>query len=150
LPTHAEKRVVPYTPEQMFDLVAGIERYPEFLPWCMAARIKSRETVPGTDQSVVIADLVIGFKMIRERYTSKVTMERPGRIDVVYLEGPLKHLTNHWRFEPLPAGGTLVDFYVDFEFRSKLLQTIIGALFHEALRRMVSAFDARAKQLYGK
>ncbi len=150
MPTHAEKRVVPYTPEQMFDLVAGIERYPEFLPWCMAARIKSRETVPGTEQTVVIADLVIGFKMIRERYTSKVTMERPGRIDVVYQEGPLKHLTNHWRFEPSPDGGTLVDFYVDFEFRSKLLQTIIGALFHEALRRMVSAFDARAKQLYDK
>lgn len=143
MPTHAEKRVVPYTPEQMFDLVAGIERYPEFLPWCLAARVRSREG------NTVVADLVIGFKMIRERYTSRVTLERPRRIDVEYLEGPLKRLTNHWVFEPHEGGGSRVDFFVDFEFRSRVLQALIGKLFYEALRRLVSAFEARARKLYG-
>ena len=126
----------------MFDLVAGIERYPEFLPWCLAARIRSREG------QTVVADLVIGFKMIRERYTSRVTLDRPGRIDVEYLEGPLKRLTNHWVFEPYD-GGTKVDFFVDFEFRSRVLQALIGTLFYEALRRLVVAFETRARKLYG-
>lgn len=143
MPTHAEKRVVPYTPEQMFDLVARIDRYPEFLPWCVAARIRSRE---GNE---LVADLVIGFKMFRERYTSRVALERPRRIHVSYLEGPLKHLTNHWVFEPHASGGTEIDFYVDFEFHSKVLQTLIGALFHEAMRRIVAAFEERARRLYG-
>jgi coenzyme Q-binding protein COQ10 len=143
VPTHAEKRVVPYTPEQMFDLVAGIERYPEFLPWCLAARVRSREG------NTIVADLVIGFKMIRERYTSKVVLDRPRVIDVEYLEGPLKYLNNHWRFMPHESGGTLVDFKVDFEFKSRILQSLIGVLFHEALRRLVAAFEERAKRLYG-
>lgn len=143
MPTHAERRVVPYTPEQMFDLVAQIDRYPEFLPWCVAARVRSRR---GNE---LVADLVIGFKMFRERYTSRVTLERPRRIHVSYLEGPLKHLTNHWVFEPHPSGGTDIDFYVDFEFHSKVLQTLIGTLFHEAMRRIVAAFEQRAQRLYG-
>jgi coenzyme Q-binding protein COQ10 len=143
VPTHAEKRVVPYTPEQMFDLVAGIERYPEFLPWCLASRVRSREG------DTIVADLVIGFKMIRERYTSRVILDRPERIHVEYLEGPLKRLTNHWLFLPHPSGGTEVDFYVDFEFKSRILQSLIGVLFHEALRRLVAAFEERAKRLYG-
>lgn len=148
MPTHAEKRLLPYAPEQLFDLVAQVERYPEFLPWCLASRIRRRE------ESLLVADLVIGFKMIRERFTSHVTLDRPHRIDVRYADGPFKHLNNHWIFEPvgpcpeLPAGGTLIDFYVDFEFRSKLLQSLIGMLFHEATRRMVSAFEGRARQLY--
>ena len=144
MPTHAEKRVLPYTPEQLFDLVAQIERYPEFLPWCVAARVRSRT------ENVVVADLVIGFKMVRERYTSRVTLERPRRIDVAYLEGPLKHMNNHWVFNPHPSGGTEIDFFVDFEFHSKVLQALIGALFHEALRRLVAAFETRARQLYGE
>jgi coenzyme Q-binding protein COQ10 len=143
MPTHAEKRVVPYTPEQMFDLVAQIDRYPEFLPWCVAARIRSRQ---GNE---LVADLVIGFKMFRERYTSRVALERSQRIHVSYIEGPLKHLTNHWVFEPHPSGGTEIDFYVDFEFHSKVLQTLIGSLFHEAMRRIVAAFEQRAQRLYG-
>lgn len=142
MPTHAEKRVLPYTPEQMFELVARVERYPEFLPWCVAARIRSR------DENVIVADLVIGFKMVRERFTSRVTLERPRRIHVSYLEGPLKHLNNHWVFNPHPQGCE-IDFFVDFEFHSKMLQALIGALFHEALRRLVVAFEARARQLYG-
>jgi coenzyme Q-binding protein COQ10 len=141
MPTHAEQRVLPYTPEQMFELVADVARYPEFLPWCVASRIRSR------DGDVFFADLVIGFKMVRERFTSKVTLARPGRIDVTYTEGPFKHLNNHWIFKP-HAEGTEIDFYVDFEFRSKMLQTLIGALFNEAVKLMVGAFEKRARQLY--
>jgi coenzyme Q-binding protein COQ10 len=143
MPTHAEKRVLPYTPEQLFDLVAEVERYPEFLPWCLAARIRSREG------NTITADLLIGFRMFRERFTSKVVLDRPRRIDVSYAEGPFKYLNNHWIFEPMPGGGTCIDFYVDFEFRSALLQKLIGLLFNEAVRRMVAAFEGRAKQLYG-
>jgi len=144
MPTHAEKRVLTYRPDQLFDLVADIERYPEFLPWCVGARIRSRE------DNVIVADLVIGFKMIRERFTSRVRLDRPGmRIDVAYTDGPFRYLDNHWLFEPLPEGRCRIDFYVDFEFRSLVLQKIIGVLFNEAVRRMVAAFESRAKQLYG-
>ena len=156
MPTHAEKRFLPYKPEQLFELVASVDRYPEFLPWCVAARIRSRESLPGSPpRMLIVADLVIGFRMIRERFTSRVTLTRPQRIDVSYAEGPFRYLNNHWVFEPVapdpdhPAGGTMIDFYVDFEFHSKLLQSLIGALFNEAVRRMVAAFEARAKQLYG-
>ena len=142
MPTYAEKKILPYRPEQLFDLVADIERYPEFLPWCVAARIRRRT---GNE---VLADLVIGFKMVRERFTSRVVLSAPDRIDVEYTEGPFRYLNNHWIFSP--AGeGCLIDFYVDFEFRSKLLQTIIGALFGEAVHRMVAAFENRARTLYG-
>ena len=143
MPTHAEKRVLPYTPSQMYDLVADIEKYPEFLPWCLAARIRKR------DGNVVYADLIIGFKMIRERFTSRVTLSPPDRIDVSYTEGPFSYLNNHWIFITTEDGGCLIDFYVDFEFRSKMLQKIIGVLFNEAVRRMVAAFESRADQLYG-
>jgi coenzyme Q-binding protein COQ10 len=144
MPTHAEQRVLPYRPDQLFDLIADIERYPEFLPWCVAARIRSRK------EHEVVADLVIGFKMIRERFTSRVKLDRPNhRIDVTYAEGPFKYLNNHWVFEELPDGTTRIDFFVDFEFRSAMLQKIIGVLFNEAVRRMVAAFEARAKALYG-
>jgi coenzyme Q-binding protein COQ10 len=142
MPTHAEKRVLPYKPEQMYDLVADIEKYPEFLPWCLAARIRKREG------NVVYADLIIGFKMIRERFTSRVTLSPPDRIDVSYTEGPFSYLNNHWIFLPTDDG-CLIDFYVDFEFRSKMLQKIIGVLFNEAVRRMVTAFETRARELYG-
>lgn len=144
MPTHAEKRELPYRAEQLFDLVADIERYPEFLPWCAAARIRSREA------DLVVADLVIGFKMIRERFTSRVKLDRPNRrIDVAYTEGPFRYLNNHWVFEPLQDGWCRIDFYVDFEFRSLMLQKIIGVLFNEAVRRMVHAFESRARKLYG-
>jgi coenzyme Q-binding protein COQ10 len=143
MPTHAEKRALPYTREQLFDLVADIERYPEFLPWCLAARIRKREA------DTITADLLIGFRMVRERFTSKVVLKRPDVIDVSYAEGPFKYLNNHWRFLLMQDGRTCIDFYVDFEFRSALLQKLIGLLFNEAVRRMVTAFEARAKQLYG-
>ena len=142
MPTHAEKRFLPYTPEQMFDLVVDIERYPEFLPWCTGARIRTREG------DVIHADLVIGYKMFRERFSSKVLLDRPLRVDVAYSNGPFKYLANHWLFEPA-EGGCIIDFYVDFEFRSRLMRKMIGVLFNEAVRRMVAAFETRAKALYG-
>ena len=142
MPTHAEKKFLPYTADQMFRLVADIERYPEFLPWCIGARIRKRV------DNVVYADLMIGFKMVRERFTSKVVLSPPGRVDVTYAEGPFQYLSNHWIFEPAP-GGCSIDFFVDFEFKSKVLQKIITALFSEAVRRMVSAFETRAQALYG-
>jgi coenzyme Q-binding protein COQ10 len=156
MPTHAEKRFLPYRPEQLFELVASVERYPEFLPWCIAARIRSREPINGSpDRTMITADLVIGFRMIRERFTSRVSLSPPDRIDVNYSEGPFRYLNNHWIFEPVepsathPSGGTMLDFYVDFEFHSKLLQSLMAMLFNEAVKRMVHAFETRAKQLYG-
>jgi len=134
--------MLPYTPEQMYALVADIERYPEFLPWCVAARIRERRA------DFVSADLVIGFKMFRERFTSNVNLDPPGRIDVTYAEGPFRYLNNHWSFERAP-GGCRIDFFVDFEFKSRLLQRMIEVLFGEAVRRMVTAFEGRARQLYG-
>jgi coenzyme Q-binding protein COQ10 len=142
MPTHTEERVLPYTPEQLFALVADIERYPEFLPWCVAARIRERRA------GFVSADLVIGFKMFRERFTSNVTLNPPDRIDVAYTEGPFRYLNNRWQFERMP-GGCRIHFFVDFEFKSRLLQKAIELLFSEAVRRMVAAFEGRARQLYG-
>ena len=143
MPTHKEKRVLPYTPEQLYGLVIDIERYPEFLPWCLGARIRTRQ------DDLIVADLIIGFKMFRERFTSRVAPDAEAqRIDVTYAEGPFKYLENHWIFEDHPEG-CLIDFYVDFEFRSKLLQKVIETLFHEAVRRMVAAFETRARHLYG-
>jgi coenzyme Q-binding protein COQ10 len=157
MPTHAEKRFLPYRPEQLFELVASVDRYPEFLPWCIAARIRSREPLPDDPaRTLITADLVIGFRMIRERFTSRVTLQPPRRIDVNYSEGPFRYLNNHWIFEPVapsaehPTGGTMLDFYVDFEFKSKLLQSVMAMLFNEAVRRMVAAFEGRARQLYGQ
>ena len=143
MPTHAERRRLPYRAEQLFDLVADVERYPEFLPWCLGARIRERSN------NTITADLLIGFKMVRERFTSRVILEPPGVIDVSYAEGPFRYLTNHWSFEPQPDGGCIIDFYVDFEFRSRMLQKIIEVLFNEAVKRMVSAFETRARKLYG-
>ena len=144
MPTHAERRVLPYSPKQLYDLVAGVEFYPEFLPWCKAARI--RERTPG----LLVADLVIGFKVFRERFTSRVSLDpEGGRIDVTYAEGPFKFLKNHWVFLDHPEGCE-IDFYVDFEFRSKILQAAMEALFHQAVKRMVGAFEQRARALYGE
>jgi coenzyme Q-binding protein COQ10 len=142
MPTHAEQRFLRYEPAEMFALVADVERYPEFLPWCVGARVLKREG------PVIHADLVIGFRMIRERFTSRVTLSAPERIDVAYLDGPFRYLDNHWLFIP-KDGGCLIDFYVDFEFRSRVLRAIMEPLFKEAVRRMVAAFETRARALYG-
>ena len=143
MPTHGEKRVLPYTEEQLFDIVADVRRYPEFLPWCVGARIVSRT------ENELIADLTIGFKMFRETFRSQVTLERPHHVHVRYLTGPFRYLNNHWRFAPV-ASGTELDFFVDFEFKSRLLQAVIGTVFNEAVRLMVRAFERRAMVLYGR
>jgi len=128
----------------MFDLVADVERYPEFLPWCVATRITKREG------NVFYADVVIGYKMVREKFGSRVTALRPDHIHVEYLNGPMKYLSNHWRFIREPDGTCLVDFFVNFEFRNKFFQNLIGVFFNEAVNRLVAAFEARAQELYSK
>lgn len=148
MPTHAERRTLPYSPQQMFDLVAGVELYPEFLPWCIASRITKREG------NVFYADLVIGYKMVRERFSSRVTLDRPsnnssGQLRVEYMKGPMRHLNNIWTFEANPDGSCTIDFFVDFEFKNPVLQKLITVFFHEAVKRMVGAFETRAVQLYG-
>jgi coenzyme Q-binding protein COQ10 len=145
MPKHAEKKRLPHTPEQMFALVSDVEKYPDFLPWCVATRIKKRED----SGAILIADMVIGFKMVREKFTSRVTLSAPAQIDVSYFDGPFKYLENRWMFEPHEDGGCIVDFYVDFEFRSIILEKLMGAVFGEGVRRMVSAFETRADELYG-
>ena len=144
MPTHAEKRVLPHSPEQMFGLVIDIERYPEFLPWCMATRVRERDGDNST------SDMIIGFKVFREKFTTQVTASRPDRIDVSYSKGPFRYLNNHWLFEPHGDGECLIDFYIDFEFRSKFFQKAIGGVFNEAVQHMISAFEKRADDLYGK
>lgn len=143
MPTHAERRRLPYTPEQLFDLVAAVDKYPLFLPWCLACRVTKR------DGHVFYADLIIGYKMVREQFTSKVTALRPDHIHVEYLSGPMKYLSNHWRFLPEADGGCTIDFYVDFEFRNKMFQNLMGVFFDKAVSKMVEAFEERAKKLYG-
>lgn len=146
MPRHAESRVLPYTPGQMFDLVADVARYPEFLPWCAAARI--RRTEPRGDHNVVDADLVISFKVFRESFLSRVTLwPEAMRIDTEYLEGPFRYLRSQWTFAEAPEG-VRVDFWVDFEFRNRILQSVIGLVFNEAMHRIVRAFEDRARQLY--
>lgn len=148
MPTHAERRSMPYTPEQMFDLVARVDQYPKFLPWCIATRITKREQ--GADGSdIVYADLIIGYKMVRESFSSRVTMNPHNTIHVEYMKGPMRHLNNQWRFERNPDGSCTIHFFVDFEFKNPVLQKLITVFFHEAVKRMVGAFETRAQQLYG-
>ncbi|MCW8834792.1 MAG: type II toxin-antitoxin system RatA family toxin [Rhodospirillales bacterium] len=144
MPTHAEKRRVPHTPEQMFDLAADVERYPEFLPWCVATRIRKREG------NTINADMVIGFKMVREKFTTEAVFDKPRRIDVAYKNGPFKYLKSHWIFEDSGDGGCNVDFFIDFEFRSPFFRRLLEAVFTEASQRLVSAFEKRAGELYAR
>ncbi|MGC6518013.1 MAG: type II toxin-antitoxin system RatA family toxin [Candidatus Puniceispirillaceae bacterium] len=140
---HAEKRILRHQPEQLYALVADVAKYPEFLPWCLAARIRSK------DEQALVADLIIGFQMFKERFTSHVRLDEDAKeIHVEYAEGPFKYLTNRWRFLPHEQGCE-IDFYVDFEFNSRILQTVIESLFTEAVKKMVGAFETRADALYG-
>jgi len=141
---HTEQRVMPFRPKQLFDLVADVKRYPEFLPWCVGARIRSSR------EELIVADLMIGYKLVRERFTSRVSLDRPAsRIDAKYADGPFKYLDSYWIFRP-HEGGCEVEFHVDFEFRNAVLQKIIATLFNEAVKRMVAAFETRAHALYGE
>ena len=147
MPTHAETRILPYSAQQMYDLVGDVANYPKFLPWTAAARIKSIED--RGDHSVMDADLVISFKVFRERFTSRVVLwpERK-HIDTEYLDGPFKYMKSNWSFADV-EGGCEVSFFVDFEFRNAILQKIIGVVFNEAMQRVVNAFEKRAQALYG-
>ena len=132
----------------MYALVADVAKYPEFLPWCSAARIRSRKD--KSDHEVMEADLVISFKVFRERFGSRVTLwPEKRRIDTEYLDGPFKYLRSYWIFHDA-EGGCEVEFFVDFEFRNAILQKIIGVVFTEAMHRIVRAFEARAAALYGQ
>ena len=147
MPTHSETRQLPYSAQQMYDLVADVGRYPEFLPWTAAARIRSDED--RGDHRVMDADLVISFKVFRERFTSRVVLW-PGakKIDTEYLDGPFKYMKSNWHFED-NLEGCQVHFFVDFEFKNMILQKVIGVVFNEAMQRIVRAFENRAKELYG-
>lgn len=141
MPTHAEQKYLAYTPEQLFDLVADVESYSEFLPWCVACRKTAEEG------DAIEADLIIGYKMIREKFKSCVILDRPSHIRVDYLDGPLKTLSNDWKFIP-DGDGCIIDFYVDFEFKNPMLQGLITMFFEKAVTHMVSAFEKRAEELY--
>ncbi|MFZ5963779.1 type II toxin-antitoxin system RatA family toxin [Thalassococcus sp. BH17M4-6] len=147
MPTHSETRTLPYTAQQMYDLVADVGSYPEFLPWCAAARVRS--VTPEGDAEVMLADLVISFKVFRERFGSRVTLWPDDmKIDTEYLDGPFRYLKSNWAFRDV-EGGCEVSFFVDFEFKNVVLQRIIGLVFNEAMQRIVRAFERRAAQLYG-
>ncbi|PCJ07573.1 MAG: ubiquinone-binding protein [Rhodobacteraceae bacterium] len=147
MPSHAETRHLPFSAQQMYDLVAEVEHYPKFLPWCAAARI--RETTHLNDTVILEADLVISFKVFREKFGSRVILY-PGerKIETEYLDGPFRYMKSSWSFAEA-EGGCEISFFVDFEFKNALLQGIIGVVFNEAMHRIVRAFERRAAELYG-
>ena len=134
MPSHREKRILPYTSEQLFDLVLDIEKYPEFLPWCLASRVNTR------DKSHLSADVIVGYKVFRERFSS---------IEVEYLQGPMSTLQNKWVFKDV-RDGCQVDFYIDFSLKTKIFETLVDQFFHLALAKMINAFEARAQVLYAE
>jgi coenzyme Q-binding protein COQ10 len=144
MPKHSEKRTLPYSSEQVFDLVADVEAYPQFLPWCRSARIISR------DDKGIVADLVIGYKIFTERFRSEVALDRPRSITVHYLSGPLSRLSNRWEFRPKGKSACELCFDVDFDFTSSLLGAAMELFFDKAILKMVGAFEERAKELFGE
>jgi len=143
MPSNRETRILPYSAEQMFDLVADVGRYGEFLPWVIATRVRS------DSETEMVADMVVGFKSLREKFTSKVSKSRPHSIDVHYIDGPLRDLDNNWTFAQLPEGGCELFFSVDFSFKNKVFEAIAGQYFDRAFHKMVEAFEMRAEVLYG-
>ena len=143
MPGIRERRTVPYSAEQMFDLVADVARYREFLPWVIATRVRS------DSETEMVADMVVGFKNLRESFTSRVLKRRPAEIEVIYVDGPLRDLDNVWRFVDLPGGGCEIEFAVEFTFRNRVFEALAGQYFDRAFRKMVAAFETRADALYG-
>ena len=148
MPTFRTTRRVPFTAQQMFDLVADVERYLEFLPLCEGLRVQSRTRT--LDKEIIVAEMDVGYKAIHETFTSRVTLE-PGKpfVDVKALDGPFRHLENQWGFDPLPHGCD-VQFFIAYEFKSLILQTLVGGVFEHAFRRFAEAFETRARQVYGE
>jgi coenzyme Q-binding protein COQ10 len=159
MPSFEKRQRVSFSARQMYDLVADVERYPEFLPMCESLAVRRREVVNGCD--VLTATMAVGYKALKESFTTRVTlMPRESQILVAYLDGPFRRLENRWRFVPdlagaladkalVDAGGSVVDFYIDYEFRSALLAVVMGALFDKAFRRFTQAFEERARVVYG-
>lgn len=143
MPVINQQRRLAWSAEEMFDLVADVKRYPEFLPWVVATRIKS------DSETEMVADMMVGFSALREKFTSRVIKERPHRIAVEYLDGPLKRLSNTWEFRAEEDGGCVIDFNVDFTFRSAILEALAGQYLDRAFRKMVAAFETRAEKVYG-
>lgn len=143
MPGIRETRRLPYSAEQMFDLVADVARYPEFLPWVVATRVRS------DDGEEMVADMLVGFKAMREKFTSRVLKKRAERLEVIYLDGPMRDLDNVWHFRALPEGGCEIDFCVEFTFRNKMFEMLAGQYFDRAFRKLVAAFETRASELYG-
>ena len=143
--SHIEQKHIPYSAQQMFDLVADVGSYKEFAPWCIGSRINERES-----ETVFYADLVVGYKMFRERFTSKVILNPKKTIHIEYLKGPLKNLKNNWEFVPLEDGTCIIDFSVEFEFENTALQAFAKLFFNEVVKRMVAAFEKRADELYSE
>jgi len=143
MPSIRETRRLPFSAEQMFDLVADVDKYPEFLPWVAATRVRDNSDTTMT------ADMLVGFKAIREKFTSKVEKHRPDTIRVHYVDGPLRDLDNVWTFEPTDGGGCEIHFSVDFAFKSKMFEALAGQYIDRAFRKMVAAFEERAEALYG-
>ncbi|MDN2564667.1 type II toxin-antitoxin system RatA family toxin [Aquibium sp. A9E412] len=149
MPKHETVRRVGHTPERMFDLVADVEKYPEFVPMCEALTVRSRKQ--RDDVTVLVAAMTVGYKAIRETFTTQVVLRpQERRIDVKYLDGPFRYLENRWRFEPAGEGGCDVHFFIEYEFRSRILATLMGAMFDRAFRMFAEAFERRADAVYGK
>lgn len=148
MPKHETTRQVAHGPGEMFDLVADVESYPQFLPMCEALTVRSRKERNG--DTLLVADMTVGYKAIRETFTSQVLLKPDERlIDVRYLDGPFKYLQNRWQFEPTAGGGTEIRFFIDYEFKSRILGAMMGAMFDRAFRMFAEAFEKRADVVYG-
>lgn len=143
MPGIRETRHLPYSPEQMFDMVADVGRYSEFLPWVVATRVRE------DSETEMVADMLVGFNALREKFTSRVLKDRPHRIEVLYLDGPMRDLDNVWHFHSDGEGGCRIDFNVDFTFKNRMFEALAGQYFDRAFRKMVGAFEKRADELYG-
>ena len=147
MPKFETHRPVPHTPEQMFDLVADVERYPEFLPLCNGLVVRTRKDRDG--KTLLVADMTVGYKAIRETFTTQVLLNKAEHaIDVQYIDGPFKYLDNRWRFQPNADGGCTIDFFIDYEFKSRILGALMGSMFDRGFRMFSEAFEARADKIY--
>jgi coenzyme Q-binding protein COQ10 len=150
MPQFSTKRVVRHSAANMFDLVADVEKYPQFVPLCRELKVKSRAAM-GDGNTVLVADMMVAYKLIRQTFTSRVTLDRPGmKIVVEYLDGPFSRMQNRWLFHPAPGGACEVEFFIDYEFRSRTFAMLMGAMFDAAFRKFAAAFEKRADQLYGR
>ncbi len=148
MPKFRTQRRVAAAPQQMFEVVSDVERYPEFLPMCEGLKVLSRNT--ADDAEVLVATMSVGYKKAHESFTTRVTMRKnENRILVEYLDGPFRYLENRWQFDPLPNGGCETDFYIDYEFRNPMLSLLVGAMFDKAFRKFSEAFEARAYSVFG-